>query len=390
MKVDELLPQTGKLRESLENWIDEKPLAEFTGDIIQFFFLDKNDYQLGDNLSQPLQQIFSGEEIEKITDEILRLFQSLPWRYTLTLNLGTSMTPLLNDTETGFGIDGELSLRVSDLFFESEYPIQHPDENINKRVHKGNGLLVGLAAKSKWEEGVKIQVVGEGFIGPFGGGPLIDHARNRVRSFLGIGLALKLFSFERRFGRLGSRLKWTIHRYRDSWTIDNTLDIEADDSEVIKSLKIRSGLNDDPVADDPENSINGKMVLVQRAISSPRSDTLKLAGQWFFDSFKGSDDILSYVRLMVCLEILMGEKADTSKLSLGELIGNRLAYLIGRTHKERAAVLSDFRDIYGVRSRILHHGKHALRREERLLMSKLRSFCERALSAEARLLADED
>src|SRR3546814_7463247 len=89
---------------------------------------------------------------------------------------------------------------------------------------------------------------------------------------------------------------------------------------------------------------------------------------------------------MTCIEILCGEHADTSKVSLGELLGNRLAYLIGRSHADREKVLRDFRDIYSLRSRILHHGKHRFSLEERAHLWELRGFYERALEAEAKML----
>ncbi|MFX8024228.1 hypothetical protein ABTK62_20495, partial [Acinetobacter baumannii] len=76
----------------------------------------------------------------------------------------------------------------------------------------------------------------------------------------------------------------------------------------------------------------------------------------------------------------------TSKASLGEILGNRLAYLIGKNHQDRSDILAEFKKIYGVRSGILHHGKHRLRGDERGYISKLRKFCERAIEEEARLL----
>jgi hypothetical protein len=79
--------------------------------------------------------------------------------------------------------------------------------------------------------------------------------------------------------------------------------------------------------------------------------------------------------------------AYSSKASLGEIIGNRIAFLIGETHQERISLLNDFKNIYSVRSKILHRGKHRLVGEERGSLTRLQRLCERSLGAEAKLLA---
>ena len=89
---------------------------------------------------------------------------------------------------------------------------------------------------------------------------------------------------------------------------------------------------------------------------------------------------------MTALEILLGEHADTAKASLGEILGNRLAYLIGKNHRDRSEILNDFKKVYGVRSGILHHGKHRLRGQEKEYLGRTKTYCERAIQEESRLL----
>jgi hypothetical protein len=89
---------------------------------------------------------------------------------------------------------------------------------------------------------------------------------------------------------------------------------------------------------------------------------------------------------MVVLEVLLGDKATSDVIGLGQLLRNRCAYLIGKSHEERHTLLRDFDEIYAVRSQIVHRGKAKLNFKERLLNSKLRDICNRVIQREVDLL----
>jgi hypothetical protein len=90
--------------------------------------------------------------------------------------------------------------------------------------------------------------------------------------------------------------------------------------------------------------------------------------------------------MTVVLEILLGEKATSDLMGIGELIGNRCSYLIGKSHKQRSDVLSTFKKIYDIRSGIVHRGKNRLSWEERRLSLRLQWMCLRAIQEEVELL----
>ena len=74
------------------------------------------------------------------------------------------------------------------------------------------------------------------------------------------------------------------------------------------------------------------------------------------------------------------------KSGLGELLRNRCAYLIGTTHDQRKEILDEFKEIYDVRSKIVHRGKARLNLHERTLFSKLQWVCRRVIQEEIKLL----
>jgi hypothetical protein len=120
--------------------------------------------------------------------------------------------------------------------------------------------------------------------------------------------------------------------------------------------------------------------------SGPKADSLILASQWMFDSHTGHDELLNYIQAMVVLEILLGDKAVSDEIGLGQLLSNRCAYSIGDSHEDRKLILQYFKDIYRIRSEIVHRGKHRLTAEEGALFSRLRWMCRRVIQNEVHLL----
>jgi len=92
------------------------------------------------------------------------------------------------------------------------------------------------------------------------------------------------------------------------------------------------------------------------------------------------------VQAMVALEILLGEKKESDLTGLGALLSNRCAYLIGASHDDREKILSDFRKIYDIRSKIVHSGKDWLTQDERQLLRKLYEIVSRVIQKEAELI----
>ena len=95
---------------------------------------------------------------------------------------------------------------------------------------------------------------------------------------------------------------------------------------------------------------------------------------------------MSFVQSMVVLEILLGDEETSDEIGLGELLRNRCAYLIGKSHQQRSDRLREFKEIYRVRSQIVHSGKSRLTPHERVLFDTLRWMCRRVIHEELSLL----
>lgn len=385
-KANEAVPKTGKVHGALIEQVGEYPLIEFCTDTISAE-LRACEYITGD-VSCRLVEMEGYADVSALADRLLTAFESLPWSYSLALRLEPSVLPPLPNDATMLPVTEEANLVQSSLLLHEQFPLDTPDEATKRRIFGGGGLLSPFPAEPKWEEGsVYFQVSTEGFIGPYGGGAPIDGVNRHLKSFFGLGLALRLFSYTYKYEPYPIKMSWWVHRREgERWRIERKLDLNDDDSKVLRSISLWDKFKKEYPEAHRTPWLQSVLVRVGAALKSEESDTLKLASQWFFDSFKGQDEVLTYVRRMTCLEILFGERADTSKASLGELIGNRIAYLIGKTHQERITLLNDFKNIYNIRSKILHHGKNRLLGEERSSLARLQKLCEEALEAEANLL----
>jgi hypothetical protein len=161
-------------------------------------------------------------------------------------------------------------------------------------------------------------------------------------------------------------------RLSDGWQRYGSIELDEALSNTINNLDLGTltGVleSDDLKASFLEDNIS----LLRRAfVDVPVSERVLLAGRWLLDSWGGKNELLSFVQATVALEILLGDKDVSDLLGVGALLRNRCAYLVGKTHKERAEILGDFKKIYDIRSKIVHRGKDRLKENERELFYTL-------------------
>jgi Apea-like HEPN len=227
---------------------------------------------------------------------------------------------------------------------------------------------------------------------------------SRVRAICGLGIAVRLFQFEHKYSPVQIPSYIFVHRKRTGqirgpypavrrikqteWEIDNKLEGADRTRRALDGLKLHTL---DGWLDTEEKKISWSVRKLQEmksvfSAAGDKGQSIILASQWLLDSYTGQDELLNYVQAMVVLEILLGDKATSDEIGLGQLLRNRCAYLIGGSHEQRAAVLRTFDDIYRVRSQIVHRGKHRLIAKDRWLFHQLLLLCHRVLQKEVDLL----
>jgi hypothetical protein len=195
---------------------------------------------------------------------------------------------------------------------------------------------------------------------------------------------LRAFKIENVYSPTTIKQRAYVHQWiDDEWTIYEGFELDEAVSNAISNLRLDT-LGDSLKTDKEKTEfLANRLSLLARTLSDlPVNERILLAGRWLLDSSTGKNELLSFVQAAVTLEILLGDKQVSDVMGLGELLRNRCAYLIGKTHAQRDEILSDFRKIYDIRSKIVHRGKDRLNRHERELFFKLRWMVNRVIQEE--------
>jgi len=383
VEADLVLPQTGKLRNRLVEYIDEFPLTDFVTETIGQELFELNRHLPDQTIA--LVDIPEYADAPATADRLLDDFESLPWTYQVSVPLPEALTDMLHPDRELLALSPSIRIVRPTTAFVEEYPLEHPN---SKRTM--GPLASVLMTPEQWNsERLYIQIAGEGFVGQYGGSGTAHTIERTLRAFCGLAIATRLFKVEYTYSPIPWKTSVYVHRKStdDKWLPTTRYQLNDAISRGLAGLK----LHDLEGRLDTELKRNDWVyhrlqVIAEVFRSGPRADQIILASQWLFDSYSGQDLLLSFVQSMIVLEIVLGDKSISDEIGIGELISNRFAYLIGTTHEERVQLLVDFKEIYKVRSQIVHSGKHKLSLAERALFSRLSWMCRRLIDKEVNLL----
>nr|WP_315595518.1 HEPN domain-containing protein [uncultured Cupriavidus sp.] len=85
---------------------------------------------------------------------------------------------------------------------------------------------------------------------------------------------------------------------------------------------------------------------------SPEAKRVRAATEWCFDSYVSENQTLAFLQTCIGLEALFGD--DTSNGSLTHTLADRCAYLIGNNIKGRNTIRERFKELYVMRSKLVH------------------------------------
>jgi hypothetical protein len=401
--AEEALPQHGELHDRLISYIDYFPLTDFVYDTIGRELRELDKF-LGDVSSINLVEIEGYRDTSAVATRLVALFDSLPWEYQITFELPEQLASMLPATVQNYQLNPQIRIVRPDAEFTEEYPLTTDPPERARRIHlQGASLLdlgglgslgvLGAATRdpAEWNSArLQVQINAPGFSGLYGGRQPEMQAEQMVRAFCGLGIAVQLFEFEKKYSPVPVPSHFYVHRRLndDTWQLENKLLLSE------RTARARDGLKSNTLDFDTEEKRAAwdtwKLDQIRTVFSSRTKGTpLLLAAQWFLESQTGSDELLNYVQAMVVLEILLGEQAVSEEIGIGSLIGNRCAYLIGNTNQQRAEILRNFSNIYRVRSQIVHRGKQSLTPEEFHLFRDLSWMCRRVIQKEVDLLVAE-
>lgn len=394
--AEQILPETGKLHHNLREYIGELPLFSFISDSLNSELMENETYDANSS-NLPITSLDRYRDIKELANRLVQEFESLPWHYTVSLELPVEIGEHIKNATARFDLSSNLRIFC---------PVDDDDRKqpLNSGIEKRDLMLFGPATSlsdyltprvRKWNQKTAyIQADTSGFIADYHWTSPIQTVLSAFKSFLGLSVAVRLLHVKTHrpapLFSIPKKAHLIVHRKYDAdWRILTTYELPSDLVETLDKLGI--GDADGQIKPNQFTSwIESALSKVSTAFRNPtKSERVLLAGQWLLDSYVGSNELLSFVQTAVAMEILLGEEGKSDVIGIGELLRNRCAYLIGRSHSQRERILKDFGKIYDVRSKIVHRGKSKLNAEEYHLFQNLRWMCRRVIAEELKLISED-
>ena len=392
--LEKMLPEIGKVRERINQYIGgELPLFSFTLEAIHRDFIENGTYN-SKRKGALLNAFKNYADLGEVAKRIIQDFENLPEAYLISYELPIDIGSKIRETGAKYEISPKVKIASPDESFNTTYPLQSGIRQRDEHLF-GYGILSIIGSERKWNQGTGyLQVETEGFIGQFWETTPLIGVITTLKAFIGLSLALRLLKVgeDPRALTFGMPIKTylIVHRKAgEKFEIWDTPELPSDLSETLGKLAID---NLDGRLDTQEKIgdwVRTQLSDISLALRNPKAERILSAAEWFLDSYVGKNELLSFVQAMVVVEILLGDKAKSDLVGLEELLANRCAYLIAKSHSKRISVLEDFRKIYEVRSKIVHRGKSRLTFNERELFSKLQWICRRVIREELNLIAKD-
>jgi len=118
--------------------------------------------------------------------------------------------------------------------------------------------------------------------------------------------------------------------------------------------------------------------------NASEANRIKSAIEWCFDSYATDNTTMSFLQTCFGLEALFGDDVETDGVT--RTLADRCAYLVSTNIKGRTTIRENFRQLYSIRSKIVHGNSTSLAPEQRHLLSWGRTILEYAIFKELKHL----
>lgn len=96
----------------------------------------------------------------------------------------------------------------------------------------------------------------------------------------------------------------------------------------------------------------------------PHSRRIRAAAEWQIDALSNHNETMALVQTCIGLESIYGD--DSSNGGLTDTLSDRCAYSLASSFEDRARIKSEFKEIYRLRSKIVHGVTNNLKSEDRV------------------------
>ena len=292
LEQESVLPTTGNVRDELESYISESPFFDFVYGSLSKKINEGQQYN-NDHPEEPLSYLDEYSDLQLVAENLIEEFSSLPWEYAFTFKLGAPIAKYITEEVTQISPD----IRVLNVGNElvNNFPLHSGIPGRDQYLH-GGGLL-GLASPAEWKEDMLyVQINSTGFVGKFVSTTPEVQAIETLKSFLGLLIAMRAIEVGYSYSSSTIKSRAYIHRKNGEWSIEDSIELADEVSKTISDLKV---VNLGGTLDSDERKrgfVSNRLKLLSKALSQEESEKLRLAGRWLFDSYCGTNELLSFIQ----------------------------------------------------------------------------------------------
>lgn len=386
--ISESLPR--QVREEAERWISSDPFFRFVNGRLSELIYDRKPTPYDEK--QPLVNLPEFTDAPALADSLLSEFLSLPWKYTIFVPLSLRSTPFTDRLipPDGLHLSRSLTLVQGRNISPETFPVLG-----EAKLYDYANVLASLYEPGKgpykWREDYLYLRAGiEGFVADYATTTPVENLFFAVRSFAGLGLATGAFIHKKSYSPYPLKLEVFVYgepeAEGESYALKRSQELAGEYGQGISDLQWDERLSE-ITEEKAVDILKYSLAFMIAAFEADQSrEPLRRAGQWYFDSLCGSNELLSFVQAMVSIEILLGDKETSKAVGLSQLLANRCAYLLGKSSQERAEIIEKFAAVYDTRSQIVHSGKNRLSAAEKRDLLEVQWMARRVIFEELRLM----
>jgi hypothetical protein len=235
--ADGVLPKQGRQRDLLEQYIGEAPIIDFVHATLATGLHESQEYDSSD-VPVGLSELNGYSDLKLVASRLVADFESLPWEYTVSVPMPQPFGEMFRAHLRQHVVSDSMRLVAPDETLERAFPLRSGIERRDRDI-TGGGALASLlmGGEAKWEQAAYLQLHATGFIGRYAIGAPYAETVATLKAFCGLGIALRLFTVDRKFRHFPSKVKVFIHRKTSGgWSIEQRQELDATLSEIFQDL----------------------------------------------------------------------------------------------------------------------------------------------------------
>lgn len=365
----------------INKYIGTNGVKDFVRGEIRNILVETRDYDYSD-ARVPLSEVPEFSNTISAARGIVAKLKGVPYRYRVTVALPDIFSNYFIDSVSeAILLSEDISIcRGDDL--PKPFPVESESKLINER------LFVDIFGETEYDKIIKSEkLYFTANILSYGGGSnsaqMAQELADHLRAFYGAARALGIISSS--FGSKPEPAPMImIHEEVKGRPIIATEEMESD-------LLSKPALSTDKFFKTKERRDPAFLKELFGRISKIYSEDgharrLYTACIWYYRSLLSERPLDKLLESTVAIEVMLGERDAAEGIGLTKLLGNRCAYLLGKSHSHRNRVMDDFNSVYKLRSSIVRAGKHKIEPQDRPTVAIAERLCGQIIAQELKLM----